>query len=134
MSLSIQDRKTKNIISHFCKRTILYTIYIMSVELKNNALQKLLVKLKTPKQGLETGKPYFLQVEDASAFPDGDRRVTICTDDMRFHEYYYPRDGVKFNEEFEIMCNSQLGGKRKTHRNRKNNKSRNNRRKSNRRR
>jgi len=93
------------------------------IDLNKNTLQKFIVKFKPGKvkDGLQENKPYFLQVEAATAFPDENRRINIYTDNMKMYQYYYPRDGKKFDEEFEILCSEkQQGGKRKTRSKRKN--------------
>ena len=94
-----------------------------------------------PKEGFEFNTPYHLVVEDATAFPSGDRRVNLFKNknatsyiDMNLYQDYYPRDGNKFHDEFEIVEDlAKKGGNRKTRRNRSARRKRNNRKKSNRR-
>ena len=109
----------------------------MEINLENNNKQIMFVKFKEgkAKDDFKEGKGYYLEVEDATNFPSGNRRINIYDD---YSQYYYPRDGVQFKEDFEIIdIMKQQGGKPKTLRKRKNlrkNKLRKTRRKSNRRR
>ena len=87
------------------------------MDLNNNNLQKIVVKFKEgkAKADLKDGTPYFLEVVDGTEFPSSDRRINIFDDGMKMYQYYYSRDGDKFNEDFEILCGETNinGGKRR---------------------
>jgi len=95
----------------------------MSINLQDNNLQKFLVKIKAKfktdqpdTNSFEVDKIYFLQIE--VGINHDNRRINILNDSFVIMQYYYDKDGIMFNEHFEIVTSNTLGGalkkKRKT--------------------
>jgi hypothetical protein len=77
----------------------------MSIDLKNDNLQKCLVKIKVTMDNLVVGKIYFLQIEEKKD-PTQLREINILNDSFQSYQYFYHINGKKFNKDFEIVNNN----------------------------
>jgi hypothetical protein len=86
----------------------------MPLDLNNNSVIKLLIKLKTQKDDLDTDKVYLAVIPKMNPTEHNTRLIRILDDKFEIYEYYYDLDGVLFNDEITIL-NSQItgGGKRR---------------------